>query len=607
MWINVADGLWTNGHRGVSPRFARAVLVLAAVSLSVSVTEGPALAHAKPQRLDVVLGLKHNEQALDRFARSVSDPLSPRYGRYLDPRVVGRRFGARPGVIESVRGFLRRHGVRSRVDVTRTFVEALMGAGEARRLFGRPSRLPRVLRGAVSPREILLAPAQPGQSLSHATAGGAVAGAQANLRPPHVRTGTPAGCPRGGAATFDYRSAGGPVAGPAFTPNQIEDAYGVTPLRRAGVDGRGVRVAIYGAGGFGKRELGAYARCFGFDPPTTHLVMVGRQSAGQTNAESALDLQMVSLMAPGIRSLDSYVIGSSSFAVGFAAIIDPRNAPDGHAPNVVSVSQGDCETAEHPAEIRLTEQVLAAAAAAGITVAAGSGDNGSYCLDAPRSAFFPGGASPWLTSVGGTSLKLNDANQIVDETPWNDRSFAPKLGLGGGGGFSRYVRAPWFQRNLGHGGMRANPDVALIADAFPGIAIYCNQRPNGTCDESRPGNPFIAGFGTSAATPLFAGLVALADQRLLAAGRPPLGFVDPLLYELGRKGGEGVLRDVVHGSNDAVYTSCCKAAPGYDMASGWGSVNAAALAAVAVRRGPRESPSAGRNSLSGRRRRSAGA
>jgi kumamolisin len=571
----------------MTPRFVSAALALAAVSLSVSVTGGPALAHARPQRLDVVLGLKHDEQALDRFARSVSDPLSPRYGRYLDPRVVGRRFGARAGVIESVRGFLRRHGVRSQVDVTHTFVEALMPAGDARRLFGRPSRLPRALRGAVSSREILLAPAQPGQSLPRAPASGAAAGAQANLQPPHVRTGTPAGCPQGRAATSDYRSGGGPVAGPAFTPNQIEDAYGVTPLHQAGVDGRGVRVAIYDAKGFGERELGAYARCFGFDPPATHLVKVGRQSAGQTNAEAALDLQMVSLMAPGISSLDSYSIGSSSFAVGFSAIIDPRNAPDGQAPNVVSVSQGDCETAEHPAEIRLTEQVLAAAAAAGITVAAGSGDNGSYCIDAPRSAFFPGGTSAWLTSVGGTSLMLNEANQIVDETPWNDRSFAPKLAFGGGGGFSRYVRKPWFQRNLGQRDMRANPDVALIADAFPGIAVYCNERANGTCDESRPGNPFIAEFGTSAATPLFAGIVALADERLLAAGRPPLGFVDPLLYQLGREGGNGVLRDVVHGSNAAVYTSCCKAAPGYDMASGWGSVNAAALAAVALQRGPR--------------------
>ena len=178
--------------------------------------------------------------------------------------------------------------------MTRTFAEALMPAGEARRLFGRPSRLPRALRGAVSPREILLAPAQPGQSLPRASASGAASGAQASLQPPHVRTGTPAGCPQGTAATFDLRSAGGPVAGPAFTPNQIADAYGATPLHRAGVDGRGVRVAIYGAGGFGKRELAPYARCFGFDPPPTHLVKVGTQSAGQTSAEGVDDLGRVS-------------------------------------------------------------------------------------------------------------------------------------------------------------------------------------------------------------------------------------------------------------------------------------------------------------------------
>jgi subtilase family serine protease len=478
--------------------------------------------------------------------------------------------------------------VPSRVDVTRTFVEALLPAPKARRLFRRRA-LPRPLRGSVMRRQVLLLPAQPGQSLPRPASSEPMSADRHRgdaLHPPHVRTGTPSGCPQGRNATYDWRP-DGPPAGPAFTPSQIQDAYGATSLHDARVSGRGVRVGIFGAPGFGKKELMAAGRCFGFAPPPTHLLKIGERSAGPTSSEAALDLQMVSLMAPGLRSLDVYSIGSASFAVGFSEIIDPRNAPGGVPPNVVSASLGICETSVDRAEIRLTEHVLAAAVAAGITVAAGSGDSGSFCLDAPRSAFYPGGASGWLTSVGGTSLALNQGNEIVDEVPWNDRSFAPKLGFGGGGGFSRYIARPWFQRGLGHQGRRAGPDVALMADPYPGMAIYCRVDARSNCDETQPGNPFVASFGTSASTPLFAGIVALADQRLLAAGRPPLGFVDPLIYRLGREGGHGALRDVVKGSNAAVYTTCCRARPGYDMASGWGSVNAERLEAIALRRGPR--------------------
>jgi subtilase family serine protease len=194
-----------------------------------------------------------------------------------------------------------------------------------------------------------------------------------------------------------------------------------------------------------------------------------------------------------------------------------------------------------------------------------------------------------MTSVGGTAFTLDEGNRILDEIPWNDSSFAPTLGLAAGGGSSRFLKRPPYQNGVGRwGNRRSYPDVALLADAFPGIALYCNydvQDPKGLCDQSRPGNPFQAGFGTSAATPLFAGIVALADQRLLAAGRPPIGFANPLLYRLGRNGSKGVLRDVVRGSI-SLGTRCCQAFRGYDRASGWGSVNAERLAEIALRRGP---------------------
>lgn len=546
-------------------------------------------AHGGAQRLEVVLGLERRQPALRRFALSVSEPTSPRYGHYLSPRRIGLRFGATDATLRSVLRFLHRHRIRGRVDITRSFVEALVPTRRARGLFKSPSgrgRVRRALRGRVH--EFLLGPTERGQFLPRprpAGAGSSQAPGQAGrsfLQPPHVRTGSPAGCPRGRNATIPIRNS--PLAGPAFTPNQIQSAYGAANLHGTGVTGRGVRIGIYGAGGFGDGELHAFARCFGLRVPPTRLLKIGERTAGPTSFEAALDLQMATLMAPGLRSLTQYEIGSSLWPVGFSAMLDPRNGP---LPNVVSVSQGECETQVGQAEIRLTEQVLAAAAGAGITVAAASGDGGAFCTSGPLGGFYPG-SSPWITSVGGTAFTLDDANRIVDEIPWNDLPSVPE-GLAAGGGFGRFLTRPPYQRGLGPwGDRRGYPDVALIADTYPGITMYCNLDASGNCARPGRGNPFKANSGTSFATPLLAGIVALADQRLLAAGRPPIGFANPLLYQLGREGGQGALRDIVRGSIPSPHgVHCCRALPGYDLASGWGSVNAEGLAAAALAGGPR--------------------
>ncbi len=340
--------------------------------------------------------------------------------------------------------------------------------------------------------------------------------------------------------------------------------------------GRHVRAAILGAGGFGLRELRGFAKCFGLRVPPTELAEVGTADAGSTSDETALDLQMLTLMAPGLSGLTVYAFGSSFWPVQFSGVLERRNAPDGRLPHVLSVSQGNCESDIGRPELDLTERVLAAAAASGVTVAAGSGDAGSFCPSG-KVGFYPA-SSRWVTSVGGTSLELSSSNRIVAETVWNDAPVG-LIGSAGGGGYSRYLRVPFFQRGLADwGGRRGYPDVSAMADGYPRIAIYCGLDPAGHCDPDGSPTPLQAlGNGTSAATPLFAGAAALATQRRLDAGRPRLGFIDPLLYDLGENSGGGALRDVVKGTND-IGGGCCDAAPGYDLASGWGSANAEGLA-----------------------------
>jgi subtilase family serine protease len=174
-------------------------------------------------------------------------------------------------------------------------------------------------------------------------------------------------------------------------------------------------------------------------------------------------------------------------------------------------------------------------------------------------------------------MTLTDSNRIDSQSAWNDSALG--VPFGGGGGFSSVLRAPFYQRRMHPwGDSRGYPDVSMAADGYPGIAIYCGLDAQGVCNPSAVANPFQAlGSGTSAATPLFAGAVALADQQRDRRRRPRIGFANPLIYRQGRRG-DGAVSDVVQGSNQVYPYGCCDAGPGYDLATGWGSIDASRLA-----------------------------
>jgi hypothetical protein len=140
------------------------------------------------------------------------------------------------------------------------------------------------------------------------------------------------------------------------------------------------------------------------------------------------------------------------------------------------------------------------------------------------------------------------------------------------------------------GRFRAVPDISMLADIIPGYAVFCSA--SGDCVNSQNPNPWQAVGGTSAATPLLAGGLVLVDQELRMQQRQDLSLVGPLLYKLGRSSAfsRRVFFDVLSYGNDVgpYITSdhrplgCCTAGPGYDRASGWGSVNLANLAPLAI-------------------------
>ncbi len=200
----------------------------------------------------------------------------------------------------------------------------------------------------------------------------------------------------------------------------------------------------------------------------------------------------------------------------------------------------------------------------------------------PRLAVNYPASSPFVTGVGGTNLTLNAANQIISEDVWND---AGKAAFAGGGGFSGLFNRPSYQAAVAPSGVRVVPDVSMLADLGPGYTIYCTAK-------SKFCHGWTSVGGTSAAAPLLAGGMALVDQDLARHHRAFVGLANPLLYELGDSAhAAAVFRDVTAVGNDlgpylpegnGQPLGCCSAHAGFDAASGWGSVQVAALDQAAV-------------------------
>jgi kumamolisin len=243
---------------------------------------------------------------------------------------------------------------------------------------------------------------------------------------------------------------------------------------------------------------------------------------------------------------------------------------------VLSISLGTCEAELNAslANVFLTSlgDSFRRAGAEGMTVLAASGDAGAYdCQDSQLSVNAVA-ASPYVTSVGGTTLFLHANGTYGYEAGWE----GPLEEVGGGGGLSMLYQRPAWQtgpgvENVYSNGMREVPDVSADADPLTGYSVYytgndCTAR----CWQ-------IVG-GTSAATPLWAALVLLMNQLAEQHGQRPLGFLDQALYQLAAGSGGSVtaplpFHDVSIGGN--LYYD---ATAGWDYSTGWGSPDGAVLA-----------------------------
>jgi subtilase family serine protease len=205
-----------------------------------------------------------------------------------------------------------------------------------------------------------------------------------------------------------------------------------------------------------------------------------------------------------------------------------------------------------------------------VTVLASSGDEGATNDEADGSTLYPFRVNSWpssdplVTSVGGSMLNLNQAgDKISPDTVWND-------GFGaGGGGVSQVFSRPLYQLGVRSvvGNHRGTPDISMSAAVNGAAWVYFSFVPALT------GWNLVG--GTSEASPIFSGIVALTDQ---VAGHR-IGLINPALYTLGAlsRGGftsNGIV-DITSGNNSFGGVTGYNATPGYDLASGWGTIDAA--------------------------------
>jgi subtilase family serine protease len=372
---------------------------------------------------------------------------------------------------------------------------------------------------------------------------------------------------------------------PCYGPPQYDVAYDMSSLFSAGDEGQGKTIVLVDAYGSPtiKSDLAAFDSGFGLPaPPSFQVIQPAGPVKGSNSSwagETTLDVEYSHAMAPKANILlVETPVNETIGTAGFPQIVKAEKYVLKHKlGDVISQSFGAAEeTFPSAASITGLRGAYTLAAKDNVTVLASSGDDGvSSASNVAGTTFFGKKVVNWpasdpdVTGVGGTQLHLNQAgDRTAPDNVWNDSVL---LGgpAAGSGGLSSVFGAPEYQSSVSSvvGTSRGVPDVSLSA-AVDGAAIIYE------------GGWTLVG-GTSEASPLFAGIVAVADQ---VAGHD-LGLLNPALYSLGS--GASGLPDITSGNNTVtvptgsgeVKVKGYTAVTGYDLASGLGTVDGAKLVA----------------------------
>ncbi len=536
---------------------------------------GPASAAVAGAAVTARVYLAGRDRAgLTAYATAVSSPRSALYRHYLTPAQVMTRFGASRGQVAAVRSWLTAAGLTviavNDKHLAGGYIEARGPVAAASKAFevafgiyrgpdGRDDR---------APAQAATVPAALGRAVL------AVSGldtARHMMKPalpppdPNYWVAPPCSTYYGQKIATGKPAAYGkhqPWTNCGYTPSQIRGAYGVTA---SGMTGKGQTVAIIDAyrSPTMLADANAYAKATGdqpfrsgqyqqYQPDPFTFAGPDECDAPGWYGEEALDVESVHGQAPDahVRYIAAGSCLDTDLADAASLVVNQDLA------SIVSNSYG--EPAQYSTTNAVFDQIFQAAAAEGIGFFFSSGDSGYESPgEDPASSFnqvdYPT-SSPWVTSVGGTSLAIGKSKNYQFETSWGTLldplagsgrhwQFTPPgrfpefYGGSGGGGVSTEYPQPFYQqgvvptglaRHLPDGSiastlMRVVPDVSALADPSTGFLVgQTTLQPNGRTyafSLSRIG-------GTSLACPTFAGIEADAQQ---AAGSR-LGFANPVIY-----------------------------------------------------------------------------
>lgn len=551
--------------------------------------------------LTLVLGQTPSQQSdLEALLARQQDPSSPEYHRWLTPEQFAERFGVSSVDIRKITDWLASQNLH------------VTGTGRARNWIsfdGTAAAVNTAFRAELHRYEIngkrhFANSAEPSIPVALDTTIRGIHGlSDFRLKPKSVR-----------------RSVDRSTLSPQFTsrsgdhflsPEDFATIYNLKPLYDAGMRGAGQTIVVAGQTQIDLADIQQFRTKFNLPAAAIDVTLAPdtKDPGIDSNevGEADLDIEWASAAAPEAKII--YVYSNDVMdAVQYA--IDQNLAP------ILSVSYGGCEAQTARSDAMIFRSWAMQANAQGMTWFNASGDSGGadcvtgtstsgagLSVDIPASVpevtgvggtvFTEGSATPWNDSntPGGGSVR-----SYIPEAAWNDS--APRDPSASGGGASAFFSKPVWQTGIGlpNDGSRDVPDVALNASAdHDGYMVYTEGK--------------LAIFGgTSVGSPAFAGIAALLNQYLMSGGaQSGLGNINVRLYGLAQTT-PAVFHDITSG--DTMVTVTCSgrsrncvpgsygfnAGPGYDQATGLGSIDAYAL--VTNWRGPSAEVARGTASLS---------
>jgi hypothetical protein len=499
--------------------------------------------------LDLAIGLPLRDQAaVTRLLQDIYDPSSPNYRHYLTSEQFDERFGPTEADYQTVIAFAKAHNLT----VTGTHSDRMLldVAGSVADIEGAFHITLRTYQHPTEARTFYAPDTEPSVEVNVPILD--ISGLS-NFRVPHPKLRKPVPLAR---VANSKPKATGSYPGGQFIGNDFRAAYvpGVT------LTGAGQMIGLVEFDGYYTNDITEYETLAKLpNVPLQNVLLDGFDGVPTTgenanNSEVALDIEMVISMAPGLSNVVVFDAGPQP-PVGHGNPLDVLSAM---ATNT-AIKQFSCSWDFGSAARGTMDNYFQKMAVDGQSFFNASGDDGGFIGDWPEPD-----DDPYITQVGGTTLATcAPGGAWLSETAWN----APDLPDATAGGYSvNYSIADsalWQQginmsTNQGSTTLRNIPDVAMVADD---VLIVADN-----------GYGEVSG-GTSAAVQLWAAFNALVNQQAAASGQPPVGFINPAIYALGKSASYSAFFDDVTAGNNGINGAPPEffAVPGYDLCTGWGS------------------------------------